>query len=65
MNKSKNLTAVTCIAGYYFPLPQERSPEQRTKAFDRAKAETIQKLKVQLENVKAITAEDFFGIGGA
>ena len=50
--------AVYLIGGYYLPRPQERD-NQLEQAFDRAKAELLENLKRQIEDIEATSYEQF------
>ena len=50
------------IEGYYFPLVSDPAQHKRSRAFKRAKNETIKNMKKYLRDIEEIEEEDFFRI---
>lgn len=49
------------VLGYYLPTPQDNTPEKREQAFLKAKHEAIKNYEIELENLKKLEADMFFG----
>lgn len=52
--------AINNIRDYYLPAPHEAALGKHAEAFERAKAEYISALKVQIESAEKITFADVF-----
>jgi hypothetical protein len=60
MAQNQRQNAIHKIDGYYLPRPGESHP----KAFDRAKQQTIEQLRSDLENVEEIEADTLLNYKG-
>lgn len=62
MNRYEKQNAAERIDGYYLVLPHESAVGREEVAFERAKAETLNKMRAAIKATEALTAADFFAI---